>query len=54
MKERFTDQARIDKDYGKMLALRYQENIQDYLACIQELNRYVDLSSSALRKVIKS
>ena len=54
VKERFTDQARIDKDHDKMLALRYQGDIQDYLACIQELNSCVDLSGQALRKIIKT
>ena len=54
MKERFTDQARIDKDHDKMLALRYQGDIQDYLARIQELNSRVDLSGRALRKIIKT
>ena len=54
VKERFTDQARIDKDHDKMLALRYQGDIQDYLARIQELNSRVDLSGRALRKIIKT
>ena len=54
MKERFTDQARIDKDHDKMLALRYQGDIQDYLARIQELSSCVDLSGRTLRKIIKT
>ena len=37
-----------------MLALRYQGDIQDYLARIQELNSRVDLSGRALRKIIKT
>ena len=37
-----------------MIALRYQGDIQDYLACIQELNIRVGLSGRAFRKVIKT
>ena len=54
VKARFTDQVRIDKDHDKMITLRYQGDIQDYLARIQELNSHVGLSGRALRKVIKT
>ena len=52
MEERFTDRQEQGKDHEKLLALKYQGDMQIYLAKFNELNSRVGLSGQALKRVI--
>ncbi|CAK7275284.1 hypothetical protein SEPCBS119000_006615 [Sporothrix epigloea] len=54
IRKRFYDPAEPSKNLRKLTALRYEGDIHDYFARLQELNTSVELSGVALRETIKS
>ena len=52
MEERFTVHQEQEKDHEKLLVLKYQGDMQTYLAKYNELNSRVGLSGEALMQVI--
>lgn len=52
MEERFTDRMERRKEYKRMIGLKYEGDIQTYLATLQEMNSRVGIGGEPLRAII--